>query len=75
MYKTRQLQTAFWSSDVEKLHAAVAKNTFASENLTKLRQMLQNWGSGSVFCNSDVEKMYAFFEVKIYKSRQLRTIF
>ena len=33
MYKTRQFRTTFWSSDVEKLHAAVAKSTFSSQNV------------------------------------------
>ena len=36
MYKTRQLQTTFRSSDVEKLHAAVARSAFPSENVEKL---------------------------------------
>ena len=33
MYKTRQLRSTFWSSDVEKLHAAVARSTFVSQNV------------------------------------------
>ena len=33
MYKTRQLRTTFQSYDVEKLHAAVARSTFSSENV------------------------------------------
>ena len=33
MYKTRQFRSTFWSSDVEKLHDAVAKSTFGSENV------------------------------------------
>ena len=37
MYKTRQLRTTFWSWDVEKLHAAVARSTFWSENAKKLK--------------------------------------
>ena len=37
MYKTRQLRTAFWSSDVEKLPAAVARSIFWSQNAKKLR--------------------------------------
>ena len=37
MYKTRQFRSTFWSSDVEKLHAAVAKSTFGSQNVKKLR--------------------------------------
>ena len=36
MYKTPHVWTTFWSSDVEKLHAAVAKSTFGSENVKKL---------------------------------------
>ena len=37
MYKTRQLRTTFRSFDVEKLHAAVARSTFVSQNV-------QNYG-------------------------------
>ena len=33
MYKTRQLRTTFKGYDVEKLHAAVARNAFSSENM------------------------------------------
>ena len=36
MYKTHQLRTTFWSWDVEKLHAAVARSAFWSENAKKL---------------------------------------
>ena len=36
MYKTSQFRTTFWSCDVEKLHAAVAKSTFPSQNVKKL---------------------------------------
>ena len=36
MYKTPQLRTTFWSCDVEKLHAAVARSTFPSQNVKKL---------------------------------------
>ena len=32
MYKTPQRRTAFWSLDLEKLHDAVARRTFASQN-------------------------------------------
>ena len=31
MYKTPQLRTTFWSSDVEKVHAVVARSTFPSQ--------------------------------------------
>ena len=33
MYKTHQVRTTFGSSDVEKLHAAVARSTFPSQNV------------------------------------------
>ena len=33
MYKTQHSQTTFWSWDVEKLHAAVARSTFWSQNV------------------------------------------
>ena len=70
MYKTRQLRTTFWSSDVEKLHAAVARNTSASDHFLKFRcrkiarrcgekQMFKNWRSRSTFWSSDVEKLHA----------------
>ena len=36
MYKTPHARSTFWSSDVEKLHAAVAKSTFPSQNAKKL---------------------------------------
>ena len=35
MHKTPHSRTAFWSSDVEKLHAAVARSTFARQNVQK----------------------------------------
>ena len=36
MYKTQHSRTTFGRSDVEKLHAAVAKSTFPSQNVKKL---------------------------------------
>ena len=36
MYKTRGVRSTFWGSDVEKLHAAVARSTFASENVQNI---------------------------------------
>ena len=37
MYKARQLRSAFWSYDVEKLYAAVAKSTCGNENVQNMR--------------------------------------
>ena len=36
MYKTSQFRTTFWSWDVEKLHAAVARSTFSCENVQNI---------------------------------------
>ena len=45
MCKTRQLRSTFWSSDVAKLHAAVAKRTFGSQNVhnTSAPKLLKFW--------------------------------
>ena len=105
MYKTHQLRTTFWSWDVEKLHAAVARSTFWSENVQntsapdhflKLRcwkiarrcgeKHILKWkctkhiSSGPLF---EVEMLKnctplwreAHFQVKMYKTHQLRTTF
>ena len=32
MYKTHQVQSTFWSWDVEKVHSVVARSTFRSQN-------------------------------------------
>ena len=37
MYKTPHSESTFVSADVEKLHAAVVKSTFGSENVKKLK--------------------------------------
>ena len=42
--------TTFWSSDVEKLHAVVARSTVQVKTL-------KNWGSGTTFWSSDVEEL------------------
>ena len=36
IYKIPQFRSIFWSSNVEKLHAAVAESTFASKNKQKI---------------------------------------
>ena len=103
MYKTRQLRTTFWSSDVEKLHAAVARSTFWSENVQntsasdhflKCRKFARRCGEKRILkwkCTKHVRFgplfevpmsknctplwREAHFEVKMYKTRQLRTTF
>ena len=70
MYKTHQLRTTFWSWDVEKVHAVVARNHFEVKSV-------KNWRSRTTFWSSDVEKVSkkctplwreAHFEVKSVKN-------
>ena len=50
MCKARQLRTTFWRSDVQKVHAVVARSTFPSQKCQKLQVL-------SFFWRSDVEKL------------------
>ena len=43
MYKTHQLRTTFGSSDVEKVHAVVARNTFRSQHVQNTRGSDHFW--------------------------------
>ena len=43
MLKNWRAQATFWSCDVEKLHAAVARSTFQSQNVKKLRGTDHFW--------------------------------
>ena len=43
MYKTHQVRTTFGSSDVEKVHAVVARSTFRSQNVKKTRGSDHFW--------------------------------
>ena len=49
MYKTHQLRTTFGSWDVEKVHAVVARSTFASQNV-------QNTPASDHFCTLQCRK-------------------
>ena len=50
MYKTHHSRTTFGGSDVEKVHAVVARSTFRSQKCKKLRVL-------SLFWREDVEKV------------------
>ena len=43
MYKTHQVRTTFGSSDVEKVHAVVARSTFPSQNVKSTRGSDHFW--------------------------------
>ena len=63
MYKAAQVRTTFWRSDVEKVHAAVARSTFPSQNVQS------SPGSDHFLWHE------AHFQVKMYKAAQVRTTF
>ena len=105
MYKTHQVRTTFGSCDVEKVHAAVARSTYASQNVQntsapdhfwrfRCRKSARRCGAKHI-CKSKCTKHLssgplleiqmskkctplwreAHFEVKMYKTPQLRTTF
>ena len=105
MYKTHQLRTTFGSSDVEKVHAVVARSTFPSQNVQntsasdhfwklRCRKSARRCGAKHISkskCTKhtmlgpllEVEMSKkctplwreAHFQVKMYKTHQLRTTF
>ena len=105
MYKTTQLRTTFGSCDVEKVHAVVARSTFASQNVQnnsapdhfwklRCRKSARRCGAKHI-SKSKCTKHLSFgpllevamskkctplwreahFQVKMYKTPQLRTTF
>ena len=77
MYKTHHCRTTFGGSDVEKVHAVVARSTFPSQNVkhTPAPDHLTTFGSW------DVEKVHAvvvrstFWSQNVQTHTMLRTIF
>ena len=74
MLKNWRSQTTFWSWDVEKLHADVARSTFSSEKCTK------HYILGALFeveMSKNCTPLWreAHFQVKMYKTPQLRATF
>ena len=75
MYKTHQVGTTFGSCDVEKVHAVVARSTFPSQNVQNTTCLRHFWRFGcrkSARCGA---KHIAHFQVKMYKTHQVRTTF
>ena len=67
MYKTHQLRTTFGGSDVEKVHAVVARSTFPSQNV-------QNTPGSDHFCTLRCRKSARRCGAKhISKSKVLKT--
>ena len=105
IYKTHHSRTTFGSSDVEKVHAVVARSTFRSQNIQntpasdhfwqlRCRKSARRCGAKHI-SKSKCRKHTSFgphlevemskkctplwrevhFEIKIYKTHQLRTTF
>ena len=70
-----QVRTTFGSCDVEKVHAVVARSTFPSQNVQS------TWQSSDHFWKLQMSKKCtplwreAHFQVKMYKTHQVRTTF
>ena len=74
MYKTHHGRTTFGSSDVEKVHAVVARSTFRSQNVKNTRGSDHFWrlrGRVSKKCTPLWRE--AHFEVKMCKTPGVRT--
>ena len=74
MLKIWRCRSTFWSSDVEKLHAAVARSTFPSQNAKKLtvsEHFLKFW------CRKIARPLWreAHLEVKMLKIWRCRSTF
>ena len=76
MYKTHHGRTTFGSSDVEKVHAVVARSTFWSQNVQNtpcVGPLLEVQMSMSKKCTPLWRE--AHFQVKMYKTHHVRTTF
>ena len=71
MYKTHHVRTTFGSSDVEKVHAVVARSTFPSQNA-------QNTSCSDHFwrfrCRKSVEKVHAVVARSTFRSQKRKKL-
>ena len=73
MYKTLGVRTTFGSWDVEKVHAVVARSTFPIENVQNRPFSDHFW---KLRCRKSARGCReAHFQVKMYKTHQVRTTF
>ena len=68
MYKTPHVRASFGGSDVEKVHAVVARSTFPSQNVKNTRGSDHFWRFG---CRKSARRC----GVKMYKTLGVRTTF
>ena len=71
MYKTHQVRTTFGSSDVEKVHAVVARSTFPSENVQNTPFSDHFW---RFRCRKSVEKVHAVVARSTFRSQKCKKL-
>ena len=69
MYKTRRSRTTFGSSDVEKVHAVVARSTFPSQNAQNTPCSDHFW---RFRCRKSVEKVHAVVARSTFRSQKCK---
>ena len=74
MYKTHHARTTFGGSDVEKVHAVVARSTFPSQNVQNTPCSDHFWRFRRRKSACRVARS-TFFQVKCYKTHHARTTF
>ena len=72
--KTHQVRTTFGSCAVEKVHAVVVRSTFPSQNVQSNQCSDHFW---KLRCKKSARRLWreAHFQVKMYKTHQVRTTF
>ena len=71
MYKTHQCRTTFGSSDVEKVHAVVARSTFPSQNAQNTPCSDHFW---RFRCRKSVEKVHAVVARSTFRSQKCKKL-
>ena len=69
MYKTHHVRTTFGSSDVEKVHAVVARSTFPSQNAQNTPCSDHFW---RFRCRKSVEKVHAVVARSTFRSQKCK---
>ena len=71
MYKTHHSRTTFWSCDVEKVHAVVARSTFSSQNVQNT-PFLDHFLTFR--CRKSVEKVHAVVARSTFRSQKCQKL-
>ena len=75
MCKAHQARTTFWSCDVEKVHPVATRSTFQSQNVQNTPAFSNHFWKFAMSKKCTPLWREAHFEVKMYKTHQVRTTF